>query len=256
MSALAPDPAPVQPCPAMSNVIVPGNHVGPPTMGHGGYVAGLLAREVLRARDGAVQITLRRPTPVDHELEVLDAGTDRWELRDGDDLIAEAEPSTLDLEIPPVPGVDDARAAEAGSPSRWEGRGVHPVCLGCGLARTDDEGLEIGVGPLVVDGHEQVAAAWRPKQAHAGRDGTVDPLWVLAALDCPGAMAFIARGTSAGLLGRIVFEQRAPVTLAEDHVVLGWQIGTEGRKLFAGTALASAEGRVLAAARATWFGRG
>ena len=180
-----------------------------------------------------------------------------WELRQGDDLIVEAEPSTLDIDVPPVPGPAAARAAEAGSPSRWEDQGVHPICLGCGLARTDDVGLEIAVGPLEVDGHEEVAAVWKPRAVHADRDdeGVVDRLWVLAALDCPGAMAFIARGTFAGLLGRIVFEQYAPATVGDDHVVLGWQIGEEGRKLFAGTALATADGEVLAAAKATWFRR-
>lgn len=244
----------------MPSVTVPGRYLGPPAMGHGGYVAGLLARQILSTGDGAVQVTLRRPTPLDHPLELVPSsgpdGDRRWELRNGDEVIVEAEPATLDLDIPPVPGVDAARAAEAGSPSRWNERGVHPICLGCGLVRDDDEGLEIAVGPLDVDGHEEVAAVWRPRKDHAGADGAVDPLWVLAALDCPGAMAFIAREASAGLLGRIVFEQYAPVTVGEDHVVFGWQVGTEGRKMFAGTALASADGTVLAAARATWFGRG
>jgi hypothetical protein len=232
-------------------VLVPEHCVGPPTMGHGGYVAGLLARRI----DGTSQITLRRPTPVEVELVLEDLGDDRWALRDGDDVIAEAEPATLELDVPPVPTVEAARAAEAGSPSRWDERGVHPICFGCGLARQDDEGLEVAVGPLEVDGHEQVAAVWRPGRKLTGPDGTIDTHWVLAALDCPGAMAYIARGTFAGLLGRIVFEQQGRVRPDVDHVVTGWQIEREGRKLFAGTALADADGRVLARARATWFER-
>ncbi len=235
----------------MSAVVVPQHFVGPPGMGHGGYVAGLLARHV----DGAVQVTLRRATPVGVELavEAGDDGAVRL-LHDGE-LIAEAEPATLELEVPPVPSVEDARAAEAGSPSHWNELGVHPICLGCGLARDDDDGLGLAVGPLEVDGHEQVAAVWRPTEAMCGPDGVVDPLWVLAALDCPGAMAYIARGTFAGLLGRIVFEQTGRVEPGVDHVVTGWQIDRDGRKLFAGTALASADGTVLARARATWFER-
>ena len=67
-------------------------------------------------------------------------------------------------------------------------------------------------------------------------------------------MAYIADGTRAGLLGRIVFEQFAPVRAEVDHVVTGWQIEVDGRKMLAGTALADAEGTILAAARATWFG--
>lgn len=235
----------------MSSIVVPEHFIGPPTMGHGGYVAGQLARTM----DGAAQITLRAPTPVGRPLHLVSLDEGRRELRDGDQVIGEAVPGVLELDVPPVPSVDAARAAEAGSPSHWDERGVHPICLGCGLARDDASGLEIAVGPLEVDGHEQVAAVWRPRPDHAGDDGHVDPLWVLAALDCPGAMAFIARGVPAGLLGRIVFEQFAPATVGADHVVTGWQIDREGRKLFAGTALAAADGTVLAAAKATWFSR-
>lgn len=220
-------------------------------MGHGGYVAGILARRV----EGPVQVTLRRATPVGVELELVEVGHGRWELRDGEDLIAEAEPASLDLDVPSAPGIEEARTAEAGSPSHWNEIGVHPICLGCGLARDDDEGLGIAVGPLEVDGQEQVAAVWRPTPAMAGPDGTVDPQWVLAALDCPGAMAFIARGTFAGLLGRIVFQQHVPAQVGVDHVVTGWQIDRDGRKLFAGTALLTGDGTVLARARATWFER-
>lgn len=234
----------------MSSVVVPENCVGPPTMGHGGYVGGLLAGRI----EGAVQITLRQPTPVGVELEIVDCGGDRWELRLDDALLVEATPGDLELSVPTPPSVDEARAAEHGSPSRWEGRGVHPICFGCGLARDDDEGLEIAVGPVTVDGVDQVAAVWRPRPDQADDAGVVDTQWVLAALDCPGAMAYIADGTRAGLLGRIVFEQFAPVQADVDHVVTGWQIGIDGRKLLAGTALATDDGTILAAARATWFG--
>jgi len=248
---LVPTGPEVPACPTVSTVIVPEHCVGPPTMGHGGYVAGILARDA----DGAVQVTLRRPTPLAVELTVDDLGAGRHQLRHGDDVIAESEPAVLELDVPPVPDVDAARAAEAGSPSHWDERGVHPICFGCGLARDDDQGLEVAVGPLEFGGHEQVAAVWNPPARLADHDGVVDPQWVLAALDCPGAMAYIARGTFAGLLGRIVYEQHAPVRAGEDHVVTGWQIEQDGRKLFAGTALATADGTVVARARATWFER-
>jgi hypothetical protein len=139
---------------------------------------------------------------------------------------------------------------------------VHPICLGCGLQRGDGEGLAITAGPLTAGGVVQVAAVWRPTSRHRLEgaapaaelpDGEVDPLWVLAALDCPGAMAFIVDGLPAGLLGRISFEQVAPVPVGVDVVVTGWQVGREGRKMFAGTALSDPGGRVLAKAAATWF---
>jgi hypothetical protein len=228
---------------------VPTRFTGPPGMGHGGYVAGLLA-----SRTGeAVQVTLRRPTPLDTPLDLDELGGGRFALRHGDDVIAESEPAPLTIDVPAPPGVEQARAAEAGSPSHYEPDGVHPVCFGCGTRVPEGEGLRIFVGPLEVDGRPLVAGVWRPGPGLAGADGVVDTTWVLAALDCPGAFAFIAQGTQAGLLGRIVFEQHAEVRADADHVVAGWQIADEGRKLFAGTALFDADGRLLAAARATWF---
>ncbi len=228
---------------------VPNRFTGPPQMGHGGYVAGLLATRAGQS----VQVTLCRPTPLDTPLDIEEVEDGRFELRQGEDVIADSQPAPLSIEVPPAPTVEQARAAEAGSPSHFEPDGVHPICFGCGTRTAPGEGLRIFVGPLEVDGHPMVAGVWRPGPSLAGPDGAVDTTWVLAALDCPGAFAFIARGTKAGLLGRIVFQQHAAVRADEDHVVVGWQMGGEGRKLFAGTALFDADGRLLAAARATWF---
>lgn len=68
-------------------------------------------------------------------------------------------------------------------------------------------------------------------------------------------LAWIVDGTFAGLLGRIVHEQVAPVRADVDHVVTGWRIDQDGRKLFSGTALATGDGEVLARTRQTWFPR-
>lgn len=221
---------------------------GPPSMGHGGYVAGLFAD----ADDGAMQITLRRPIPLDTalELELFDDG--RRVLRRGDELIAEGEPATLTLDVPAPPSSTVAEAAEAASPSH-RGAGVHPTCFGCSVGRAPGDGLRIAAGPVEVDGVAQVAAAWLPGSSFADRDGFVVPQFVVAALDCPGAFAFIAAGRPAGLLGRIVFDLRHPARADETHVVTGWQIDVEGRKHLAGTALFAPDGTLLAAARATWF---
>lgn len=233
----------------MPTVVIPSNCAGPPSIGHGGYVSGLLARHV----DGPVQVTLRKPAPLDVELDITETEPGLWSLRNGDDVIASATSTSFELEVPRAPGVEQALLAHAGSPSHRGGHGVHPTCLGCGLRREDDHGLAITVGPTEVDGTAQVAAVWRPNARHVTSDGVVDPLWVLAALDCPGAMAFIVEDIRAGLLGRISFDQHAPVAPDVDYVVSGWQVGQEGRKMFAGTALTSPEGEVLARAAATWF---
>lgn len=222
-------------------------------MGHGGYVAGLLATRT----KGAVQVTLRRPTPLGVTLQLVEGDDDRWELHTGlgeaAEVIAESQPATLELDILPPPTLAQALAAEAGSPSFYNDRGVHPTCFGCGNHRAEGDGLRIFAGPTTARGHGQVAAVWHPGKVFDAGDGTVDTQWVLAALDCPGAFAFIASETRAGLLGRIVFEQLGEVPAGQDLIVTGWQVGIDGRKLFAGTALFDEAGTPLAAAKATWF---
>ena len=242
----------------MEPLIVEGRYPGPPNMGHGGYVAGALVDRVGGAQDRPVQVTLRRPVPLDTPLDVVpnEAGGGIELRRDGE-VVAEAGPADdltviRSMDVPPPPSLDAARAAATDSPSLYDnGRGVHPICFGCGNRRDDDEGLQVFAGPVEVDGRRQVAGVWRPRHEDRTTDG-----WILAALDCPGAFAFIADGTRAGLLGRIVFQrfEAAPLDPDEDHVVTGWQIGVEGRKMFAGTALFDQSGRCLGAAKATWFG--
>jgi hypothetical protein len=55
------------------------------------------------------------------------------------------------------------------------------------------------------------------------------------------------------LLGRMAARvDRLPVP-GEAHVVLGWCIGQEGRKRYAGSALVTADGEVVARSRSTWI---
>ena len=39
----------------------------------------------------------------------------------------------------------------------------------------------------------------------------------------------------------------------EDHLIQGWLVGSEGRKVFTGSALYDSAGAVLAVAQATWI---
>lgn len=227
---------------------IPNRFAGPPEMGHGGYVAGLLARRT----EGAVQVTLRRPIPLDVDLELVSLDGGHLELRRDGEVLVESQPAALELDVPPAPSVEAARAAEASSPSFEGPTGVHPICFGCGRLREPGDALRVFAGPVEVDGHRQVAGIWRP-DPFAEPGGTVAPQWVLAALDCPGAFAFLVDGVRAGLLGRITFEQHREVRARSDLVVSGWRIGEEGRKLFAGTALFDPHGTLLVSARATWF---
>jgi hypothetical protein len=55
------------------------------------------------------------------------------------------------------------------------------------------------------------------------------------------------------LLGRFAVEIEELPRVGERCVVVGWPLGEEGRKLYAGTALLGEGERHLASARATWI---
>ncbi len=239
---------------------IPARFAGPPAIAHGGYVAGHFALPTTGNDGGvhtgdshAVRVTLRRPTPLDEPLRLVASSDGRRELRHDGEVCADAVSVSWDLEVPEPPGLDEARAAASGSPSYFDSSGVHPTCFGCSVLRAVDDGLRITAGPVVVDGREMVAAVWTPDAAFAGADGKVDPRHVVAALDCPGAFAFMVAGERPGLLGRITYGIRGAAEVGEPTVVTGWRIGQDGRKLFAGTAIHTADGTCLAAAEATWF---
>src|SRR5687767_12414008 len=104
---------------------IPRRFAGPPTMGHGGYVAGLFATRT----KGAVQVTLRRPAPLDTPLDLVELDDGQLELRNGEDTVVESAPTTLTIDPPRPPSVEDARATEPDSPALYNGgRGVHPTC--------------------------------------------------------------------------------------------------------------------------------
>jgi hypothetical protein len=83
--------------------------------------------------------------------------------------------------------------------------------------------------------------------------GTISPEIVWAALDCPGAFAIELGQRGLRVLGRLAVRIDMPPAVGREHVVVGWPLGSEGRKHGAGTALLDADGRILARGRATWI---
>ena len=217
-------------------MIVPRRFNGPPDSANGGYACGLVAALL----DGVAEVTLRLPPPLDRELDVV--RTDgRVEIRDGEALVAEAEPVELDVNVPAPVSVE----AAADASTRYEGfvHHAYDTCFVCGPARED--GLGVYAGP--VEGRPGLLAApWTP-----GED--VSPELVWAALDCPSGWAVDDFQREGVLLGRMAAEIDRLLAPGEQHVVLGWRVGEDGRKRFAGSALLTATGEVLARARSTWI---
>lgn len=213
---------------------IPARYCGPPTSANGGVTAGRLAAYV-----GApvVQVTLRRPPPLDTDLRVdQSGGTAR--LYDGELLVAEAVPAELDVAPPgPVP-VEAAREAM----TRYAGLRSHPfpTCWVCGPDREPPDGLGVRPGPV---GEGRSATTWVPVDD--------DPVQVWAALDCPGGWATDLEGRPM-VLGRTALRRDGAVTPGAEHVVVGEVLGEDGRKTRTATALYGPDGALLAVAQATW----
>lgn len=217
-------------------MIVSGRYNGPPTSANGGYACGLLAGLL----GGEAEVTLRRPPPLDRELEVVEV-EGCLQLFDGEQLVAEARHAEVPLDAPPPVTIVKATEARAGYPGFVHH--AYPTCFTCGPQR--DDGLAVYPGPVA--GREGVVASpWTPP-------ADVRPEIVWAALDCPAGWAVDDFQREGVLLGRMAAHiDRLPVA-GHPHVLLGWRIGEDGRKRYAGSALFTVGGDLLAAARSTWI---
>jgi hypothetical protein len=224
------------------SLVIPARFNGPPDSGHGGYSAGLAASLV----EGPAEVALRAPPPLEVALAVERDGDHVRVVQDGT-LVLEAEPISLDIEVPRAPSVDEAVAAEASSPFLDDSH-PFPTCFACGPLRSEGDGLRLFAG--WVPERELFAAAWTPAAEFAS-DGSVDPLFVWAALDCPSSAP--AMGGQTIVLASLAVDLRAPVSAAEPHVIGSWEIERDGRKHWSGVALWDAAGGVCAAGRALWI---
>ncbi len=220
---------------------------GPDGSGNGGNVAG---RAALLLGDGPAEVTLRRPMPLDTTLAVRHDAAGAAVLDAEGNVVVEAKPATLELEVPAPPSPAEAEAA-----TRWflasglsHSRGL---CFCCGDNQPQGYGLRVFTGRVA--GRPGLAAAlWRPDPAFAVQ-GRVAPEHLWAALDCAGQFAFAVDGQPyRSLLARLTARLSGSVEPGEACIVLGWQIAREDRKLHAGTAILGADGGVRGLARALW----
>lgn len=229
-------------------VTIEGRYCGPPGLGNGGYVCGVVAAELGTTPGDAVEVTLRRGTPVDRAL-TLERGDDGTILRDGDDVLVTARAATLALDVPAPPAFAVAERAAAHYPGF--ANATYPHCFACGAQRAIGDGLRVMPGPY--DAGAQLAAAWMPDAAFADAAGRLRPEFLWAALDCPGGWIAIGDTRRYVLLGRMTARLIAPVQAGERCVVLAWPLEIDGRKRYAGTAVFGADGTLAALARATWI---
>ncbi|MCY4454372.1 MAG: hypothetical protein OXC01_20755 [Immundisolibacterales bacterium] len=236
-------------------IVIDSRYSGPPGLGNGGYVAGVVAA----ALGAEATVTLRAPIPLDTPLELagnggrdasantIARGTRRTELRSGDSLLAEGVAGTPDLPSPPaVPERSTALAASG----RYAGRTPNPYeqCFVCGFTRTPGSALRVFAGPTPTPG--LVAADWPVHPDLADEDGAVPDEYLWGALDCPGAYAV---GIIDLRLGRMTARISGRVRPGERCTVAGWRLGAERRKHFTGTAVYGEAGDVVALAHSIWI---
>lgn len=224
-------------------IVIASRFNGPPNSGNGGYVAGMIASAI----GDAVAVRLHQPVPLERELLVSERLGDKWEVRAGEELIATARPVTVDIEVPLPPSYAQALAAS----KRYAGHEHHdlPHCFVCGTARARHDGLRIFAGP--VDGSSILAAPWVPDETLDNGTRKVRPEFLWAALDCPGY--FASAYPNFALLGEFAVHVDRLVHVDEACVVVAWEIGREGRKYRAGTALFDEDGECCAVGVATWI---
>ena len=225
-------------------LIVNARFNGPPDSGNGGYICGIIANFV----EGTAEITLRQPPPLNKPMQVIQQD-DGVHLMDGNLLIASGKSATLSVDVPAMPTMAEAETAV----SQYTGFQDHifPTCFVCGPERHERDGLRIFTG--AVDDRNVVAAPWQTDETLANEEGLVKPEFIWAALDCPGAFAVMMEGLTPIVLGRLTATVTHLPPAGERCIVIGWPLGKDGRKHFAGTAVFTEDGKLCGKGQAVWI---
>jgi hypothetical protein len=228
---------------------ISGRHNGPPGSANGGYTCGLLAQ---RVDAEVVEVTLRSPPPLEQPLEPAADG-ERIELHDGKTLIAEAQPGELLLDVPEPVAMEEIERAERDGYERWAADHPFPTCFVCGPARDPGDGLR--VFPVELPGRDGLfGARWLPDESLAAADGSVRPEYIWAALDCPTSAPVANFGEGpAMVLARMTARLGCSLRIGEQHSIVSWPLGVDGRKREAAAALYDSSGCFVCASKALWI---
>jgi hypothetical protein len=234
----------------LAKIVIAQQFCGPPDSGNGGYVCGVLAKDI----EGPATAVLRARAPLDVHLDLrLQNGV--MELTDAHGgLVGKGEQAGRELlPTPPAPpSLEEARAAGArhvGHEQRF-----HPICFTCGPERQEGDGLRVFAGQIEGAPVGHVACVWTPHAEFADEGGLVSSEVVWAALDCPGFFAWVEmEGRHGALLGTMTGEviRRPPV--GQDYIVMAWPLERQGRKETSGVALFTPDGELLARGHQVWI---
>lgn len=231
----------------LETVIVPARFSGPPNSGNGGYTCALLAKHI----GNPVEVTLRKPIPIDREMQIVADGELR-KLLAGEEVVAEGKSTTLELDLPRP--VLFAQAEDAADKSPAFKNHPFPTCFVCGPHRAKGDGLRIFPG--IIDESpvgRTFAAPWIPAAEFADQRGVVKNEFIWSAMDCPTGFAGGFPYMGKLVTGRLAVHSLADVKANERCILMSWPLSIEGRKHHAGAALFREDGTVGAVAKATWI---
>lgn len=228
-----------------SQIKISSRFCGPIDSANGGYTCGILSNAI----EGTAEVTLRHPPPINKVIKIKQADENNIILYDQDRVIAEAKPAELELTPPRSPNLE---AAELSTLKEEDIEGHYfPDCFVCGPKRRPGDGLRIFPGP--VKDKSYIAAAWIPDNSLSDGKKYIGNEFVWSVLDCPSGWAIINEKMRFIILGRLVVQIYKRVRPNKKFIVMGWNLSEEGRKIYAGTALYSAEGQLYAKGKATWI---
>lgn len=227
------------------SLTIPRRFNGPPDSGNGGWACGRVAAEA----DGPVAVELRAPPPLERALAIRET-SGGVEVYDQDTLVARA----VSIDDPPLLVVPEEVSWEQASAAseHYPGLDEHafPGCFVCGPDREAGDGLRIFPGP--VEGTDLWAGTWTPDESNSDDGVTVASEQMWAALDCPSGWPGI-RGSEVIVLARMAVTLTEPAPVGEPLVVMGWQTGTNGRKVSSAAAITTRDGTVLGRSQSLWI---
>ena len=134
---------------------------GPPNSGNGGYVAGLIAKEIGKC----CEVKLVAPPPLEKKL-LLKKSNENYELYDDETLVCIANTTTVDNDPCEFVSFSDALLGSKNGLSKFEPIHALPDCFVCGPNRKEGDGLRLFTGPQDLDSNpsedDLVSTTWVP----------------------------------------------------------------------------------------------
>jgi hypothetical protein len=234
------------------HVIINKQFMGPPGYGQGGYTGGVVAGLI----GSVAEVTLRRPVPCDTELKVQRTDDGGVALSVGDIVVAQGVPTALDIDMPAPMSYEEAVAASKFFPG-WKQHPV-PTCFVCSPQVPETIGLRIFPGPI--RDRSIVATPWTPAAWLGDAEGLVQSQFLWAVLDCAAGWALVALSDFVGpppyrpaVMGRLAAKINKPIKVGARCVAIGWPIGLDDRKGYAGAAIFSSDGSLHGVGKITYI---